>query len=216
MTLKKIKVKICGITDEAALEAAAVNGADMVGLVFFAKSPRHVTVERAAQLLDGLPRAIKRVGLFVDPDDGLLGQVMNNVRLDYFQLHGNESPDRIEAVRQEFGMPVIKAIGLAQASDLDAAKIYEKVADWLLFDAKAPAGADRPGGNARSFDWAMLKERRWSCPWLLAGGLRPETVAEAIRQSGAKAVDVSSGVERAPGVKDPALIAEFIAQAKRG
>lgn len=211
----KIKVKICGITSETALEAAVAAGADLVGLVFFPPSPRHLSVERAAQLLQYLPRDVQRVGLFVEPEDGLLDQVMNNLRLDWFQFHGRESPARVEAVRQEFGMPVIKAVPVSLAADLEAATAYAEVADWLLFDAKPPAGADRPGGNAACFDWAMLKGRRWAVPWMLAGGLTPANVAQAIAASGAKAVDVSSGVESAPGVKDAALIDEFVKQAKR-
>ena len=209
-----MKVKICGINSEDALEAAVAGGADLVGVVFFPPSPRQVSVARAAELLQFLPRTVQRVGLFVDPDDGLLDQVMNNLRLDWFQFHGRETPERVEAVRQEYGMRVIKAVPVAEAADLDAAQAYAEVADWLLFDAKAPPGADRPGGNAAVFDWTMLKGRRWPVPWMLAGGLTPANVAEAIAASGAKAVDVSSGVESAPGVKDAALIAEFVKQAK--
>ncbi|HIJ62614.1 MAG TPA: phosphoribosylanthranilate isomerase [Rhodospirillaceae bacterium] len=211
----RVKVKICGLTDEAGLEAAVVGGADLVGVVFFPPSPRHVSVARAAELLQFLPRDIQKVGLFVDPEDALLDQVMNNLRLDWFQFHGGETPERVEAVRQEYGMPVIKALPVAAPADLDAAVAYVEVADWLLFDAKPPAGADRPGGNAASFDWSMLKGRRWPVPWMLAGGLTPANVAEAIAASGAKAVDVSSGVESAPGVKDAALIADFVARAKQ-
>ncbi|MDR3440355.1 phosphoribosylanthranilate isomerase [Telmatospirillum sp.] len=210
-----VKVKICGLTDEDVVEAAMEAGADFLGVVFFEKSPRHVDVERAAEILQWVPEEIARVGLFVDPDDALLTRVMNNVRLDFFQLHGQETPERVEAIRQEFGMPVIKAVGISTAADLDAALAYQDVADWLLFDAKPSAEAAHPGGNAVAFDWSLLKNRQWSCPWLLAGGLTPDTVAEAIRLSGALAVDVSSGVERAPGVKDADLIARFISNAKK-
>ncbi len=215
MTKKPVKVKICGLTEEDAVEAALDAGADFLGVVFFENSPRHVGVERAAEILQWVPEEVKKVGLFVDPDDALLTSVMNNVRLDFFQLHGSESAERVERIRQEFGMPVIKAIGVSSAADLEAAVAYQAVADWLLFDAKPPAGADRPGGNAAPFDWSLLKDRRWPCPWFLAGGLTPDTVAEAIRLSGALAVDVSSGIERAPGVKDPQLIAQFIANVKQ-
>ncbi|HXP98382.1 MAG TPA: phosphoribosylanthranilate isomerase [Telmatospirillum sp.] len=214
MTLP-ITVKICGLTDEDAVEAAIEAGADMLGVVFFAKSPRAVSIERAAEILQWVPDEVQKVGLFVDPTDALLTDVMNNVRLDFFQLHGTCSPERVEQVRQEYGMPVIKALGLSSPADLDGAAAYAAVADWLLFDAKAPADADRPGGNAVAFDWSILQGRTWACPWLLAGGLTVGTVAEAIRLSGAKAVDVSSGVESAPGVKDAELIAKFIAAAKR-
>lgn len=210
-----VKVKICGLTDEDSVEAAVEAGADFLGAVFFERSPRHISIARAAEIFDGVPDKVRRVGLLVDPDDALLEAVMNNVRLDYFQLHGAESPQRIEAIRQEFGMPVIKAIGISAEADLAAAEPYADVADWLLFDAKPLPGADRPGGNAQSFDWAMLKGRKWPCPWLLAGGLTSENVAEAIRLSGAKAVDVSSGVESTPGVKDLAKIARFVERAKQ-
>lgn len=210
----EIKVKICGLNDEEAVEAALDAGADFLGVVFFEKSPRAVTPFRASELLQWVPEEVGRVGLFAEPDDSLLNAVMNQVRLDAFQLHGAESPERVEQVRLEFGMPVIKAIGVSDLADLEKAKAYAEVADWLMFDAKAPAGAERPGGNARPFDWSLLAGRNWPCPWFLAGGLTPSTVGEAVRLSGAKAVDVSSGVESAPGVKDPRLIAEFIAAAK--
>ncbi len=209
-----VQVKICGLTDEEAVEAALDAGADFLGVVFFARSPRVVSLERAAEILQWVPEGIHKVGLFVDPDDALLTEAMNHVRLDFFQLHGAESPERVEQVRLEFGMPVIKALGVSGPADLEAAAAYAEVADWLMFDAKPPAGAERPGGNAMPFDWSILKGRSWSCPWFLAGGLTEDTVAEAIRLSGARAVDVSSGVERAPGVKDPDRIARFVAAAK--
>ncbi|PKU23409.1 phosphoribosylanthranilate isomerase [Telmatospirillum siberiense] len=209
-----VKVKICGLTDEDAVEAALEAGADFLGVVFFDKSPRGLSPLRAAEILQWVPEEVRKVGLFVEPDDALLNEVMNQVRLDFFQLHGAETPERVEQVRQEFGMPVIKAVGISAAADLDAAAAYAEVADWLMFDAKAPAGASRPGGNAQAFDWSILKDRKWPCPWFLAGGLTEANVAEAIRLSGAKAVDVSSGVESAPGVKDADLIAKFIAAAK--
>jgi phosphoribosylanthranilate isomerase len=210
-----VKVKICGLTDEDAVEAAMDAGADFLGVVFFEKSPRAVSIERAAEILQWVPEDVYKVGLFVDPDDALLNAVMNNVRLDFFQLHGAETPQRIEQVRLEFGMPVIKALGVSNAADLDRAADYAAVADWMLFDAKAPADADCPGGNGRAFDWSILKGRTWPCPWMLAGGLTESTVGEAILLSGATAVDVSSGVESAPGVKDPERIAKFIAAAKQ-
>ena len=210
-----VKVKVCGLTDEEAVEAAVEAGADFLGVVFFPPSPRNLPIARAAEIFDGVPEEVRRVGLLVDPDDALLEAVMNHVRLDFFQLHGRESPERVEAIRQEFGMPVIKAIGISGEADLAAAAAYAEIADWLLFDAKPPPAADRPGGNALTFDWTLLKGRTWPCPWLLAGGLTGENVADAIRLSGAKAVDVSSGVESAPGVKDLAKIARFIERAKQ-
>lgn len=211
---RSVQVKICGINGEAGMAAAIAGGADFVGLVFFAKSPRAVSPERAAELLDGVPARVTRVGLLVDPEDALLDDVLMHVRLDLLQLHGSETPERVEAVRLAFGTPVMKALGVSGAADLDAAREYAEVADRLLFDAKPPAGADRPGGHARAFDWTLLKGRKWPCPWMLAGGLTPENVAEAIAESGAPAVDVSSGVESAPGVKDPDRILRFIKAAK--
>jgi phosphoribosylanthranilate isomerase len=212
--VSKVQVKICGLTDPKAVAAAVEGGADLVGVVFFARSPRYVTPERAAELLDPVPRKIKRVGLFVDADDTLLDQVLTRVRLDMLQLHSKETPARVEAVRKAFGLPVMKAIGISTEADFETAKPYLDVADRLMFDAKPPAGATRPGGNAVAFDWTLLAGKKWNLPWILAGGLTPRNVVGAIRKSGAKAVDVSSGVEKAPGVKDPAKIKRFIAAAK--
>jgi len=214
MSGKSVKVKICGLTDEEMVDAAIDAGADFVGVVFFDKSPRNVTIERANELLEFVPEEVQRVGLFVDPTNQFLDQIMNNLRLDLFQFHGSETPERIDEVHMEYGMPVMKALGVSTAADLDAAQAYAEVCDWLLFDAKPPVGADRPGGNAAPFDWALLAGRKWSCPWMLAGGLHSGNVAEAIRLSGARAVDVSSGVENAPGVKDAEKIAAFIRAAK--
>lgn len=209
-----VEVKICGITDEDAMEAAIEAGADHVGLVFYPNSPRAVTPERATELLSYLERPISRIGLLVDPDDALLDAVIGGVRLDLLQLHGNESPERVEAIRLEYGVPVMKMIPIAGPDDLAAADAYLGVADRLLFDARPPKGSNLPGGNAVSFDWSVLTGRRWPLPWFLAGGLTPANVAEAIRISGTKAVDVSSGVETAPGVKSPELIRAFIAAAR--
>ncbi|HVI53063.1 MAG TPA: phosphoribosylanthranilate isomerase [Candidatus Sulfotelmatobacter sp.] len=214
MSVKPVKVKICGLTDEETVDAAIDAGADFVGVVFFDKSPRGVTIERANELLEFVPEEVQRVGLFVDPSNEFLDQIMNNLRLDLFQFHGSETPERIDEVHMEYGMPVMKALGVSSAADLDAAQTYAEVCDWLLFDAKAPAGADRPGGNAAAFDWSLLAGRKWACPWMLAGGLHAGNVAEAVRLSGARAVDVSSGVESAPGVKDAEKIAAFIRAAK--
>lgn len=204
-------IKICGLTDHDAVAAAVEGGATHLGFVFFARSPRAVEPWEAADLCDGLPEDVDVVGLFVDPTDDEINAVMQQVRLTLLQLHGSESPERVEAVRQEFGMPVMKAIGVSGPDDLEAAKAYLGVADMLLFDAKPPKDSDRPGGNATAFDWSLMTG--WTdreTPWLLAGGLTPATVAEALRASGAPGVDVSSGVERAPGDKDPALIAAFL------
>lgn len=210
-----VEVKICGITDDEAMDAAIEAGADYVGLVFYPPSPRAVTPEQAAELVEFTPGEITKVGLFVDPDDATLETVLTQVRLDLLQLHGTESPERIEFIRLEYGLPVMKMIAVSSAEDLAAAEPYLAVTDRLLFDAKPPKGATLPGGNAVSFDWSILAGQRWGVPWMLAGGLTPANVAEAIRISGAPAVDVSSGVESAPGVKDPDKIRAFI-QAVRG
>ncbi|RAU21627.1 phosphoribosylanthranilate isomerase [Paramagnetospirillum kuznetsovii] len=211
-----VEVKICGITDEDAMDAAIEAEADYVGLVFFPPSPRAVAPERAAELVEFTPGEITKVGLFVDPDDALLEQVLTKVRLDLLQLHGAETPERIEAIRLEYGLPVMKVISVASAGDLALAEPFLAVTDRLLFDAKPPKGAVLPGGNAVSFDWSILTGRKWGVPWMLAGGLTPANVAEAVRISGATAVDVSSGVESAPGVKDADKIRAFIKAARGG
>lgn len=209
-----VEVKICGITDEEAMDAAIEAGADYVGLVFFPKSPRNVDPDRAAELVEFAPCEVTKVGLFVDPDDATLDRVLTRVRLDLLQLHGNESPERIEAIRLEYGLPVMKVLSVAESADLAAAEPYLAVSDRLLFDAKPPKGSVLPGGNAVSFDWSILAGRKWGLPWMLAGGLTAANVAEALRISGAPAVDVSSGVESAPGVKDPDKIRAFIKAAR--
>ena len=212
--MAKLKVKICGLTDPAHAEDAADLGASFVGAVFYEKSPRFVTFQRAAEIFEFVPAKIARVGLFVDPADAEIDRAMNAIRLDYLQLHGAESTERVEQVRLEFGMPVIKALPISSQEDVAAAQAYDGVADILLFDARAPEGAERPGGNGLAFDWALLKNGRWQSPWFLAGGLTPETVEQAVAASGARMVDVSSGVESAPGVKDYDKMAAFIAAAQ--
>jgi len=154
------------------------------------------------------------VALTVDPDDALLDALTAHVQIDMIQLHGHETPARVTQVKQRTGLPVMKAVGVADETDLTQIDFYEKVADQILVDAKPPAGADRPGGNAMAFDWTLLSGRRWSKPWMLAGGLNPDNVAEAIRQTGARQLDVSSGVERAPGEKDPERMRAFIDRAR--
>jgi phosphoribosylanthranilate isomerase len=209
-----VQVKICGITDADALDAAIEAGADMVGFVFHPASKRAIAPEDAAELAQILPETVAAVGLFVDAEDAWLDGVLTHMRLDLIQCHGAEPPERIDAIRLEYGLPVMKALPVATAADLDAAQAYVPVCDRLLFDARPPDGAVLPGGNAVSFDWSVLAGRQWDVPWMLAGGLTPGNVAEAIRISGATAVDVSSGVESAPGRKDPALIRAFIQAAK--
>lgn len=207
------QVKICGLRRPDHVEAAAQVGARYVGLVFFPKSPRAVSVEEAALLTHHIPMGVAAVGLFVNPDDALLDQVLGRVPLDIIQLHGGESPDRVAQVKALTGLPVMKAVGLSCPEDLPALTDYGLVADMLLVDAKPPKGADLPGGNGLSFDWRLLVGRKWLRPWMLAGGLTPQNVAEAIRLTGAPAVDVSSGVETEPGIKDEGLIRAFVAAA---
>jgi phosphoribosylanthranilate isomerase len=211
-----VAVKICGITDLDAMEAAIDGGADLVGFVFYPPSPRYIEPDMAAELADIIPDDVKLVGLFVDADDATYDKVLGHVRLDMIQCHGKESPERVEFLRQEYGLPVMKAIPIESAQDFDVVDQYKEVADQVLFDTKPPKNATLPGGNAVSFDWSLLRSRKISLPWMLAGGLTPENVAEAIRISKAKAVDVSSGVEVKPGQKDPAKIRAFIKAAKGG
>ncbi|MDW3205647.1 MAG: phosphoribosylanthranilate isomerase [Alphaproteobacteria bacterium] len=205
-----VDAKICGITDPQAMEAAVRYGAALIGLVFFPPSPRAVSVDEAAMLASRVPGRVARVGLFVDPDDELIDQVLARVPLDAIQLHGDEPVDRCAGLKARTGREVHKAIKVRDAEDLVAADRYAKVCDRLLFDAKPPADATRPGGNAETFDWTVLEGRSWPVPWLLAGGLTPDNVKSAIRMTGCPGVDASSGLESAPGKKDPAKIAAFL------
>jgi phosphoribosylanthranilate isomerase len=184
--------------------------------VFFPKSPRNVSVDAAAQLASAAPPGVAKVALVVNAEDALLDEILGRVPLDMLQMHGSESPARVEEVRARFGLPVMKAVGVAGEEDLPALAEYGRVADQLLVDAKPPKDAVLPGGNGLSFDWRLVAGRRWPVPWMLAGGLTPENVGEAIRLTGARQVDVSSGVETAPGVKDEGLIAAFVTAAQGG
>lgn len=210
-----VAVKICGITDSADIPAALLAGARYLGFVFFPKSPRNLSIKDAAFLAGTVPAGVAKVGLTVDASDAELEAILDQVPLDMLQLHGRETPARVEAVRRRHGLPVMKAVGVAGEEDLAQLDLYAQVADQLLVDAKPPTGASRPGGNAASFDWRLVAGRRWPVPWMLAGGLTPENVADAIRLTGARQVDVSSGVERAPGVKDGAAISAFVEAARR-
>ncbi len=207
------RVKICGLSEPAHVEAAARAGAAYCGFVFFAKSPRNVSLEQAYELALAVPDGLAKVALTVNADNAALDEIVARVPLDMLQLHGSESAARVVEVRSRYGLPVMKAVGVADKDDLAALDTYGQVADQLLVDAKPPKGADLPGGNGLSFDWRLIAGRRWTCPWMLAGGLTPANVAEAIRLTGARQVDVSSGVESAPGRKDSALIEAFIAAA---
>ncbi|MDX5350264.1 MAG: phosphoribosylanthranilate isomerase [Paracoccaceae bacterium] len=213
--MQDVRVKICGLRTAADVAAVAAAGAAYAGFVFFPKSPRHLTVEVARDLALAAPEGLCKVALTVDADDATLDRIVEAVPLDMLQLHGHESPDRVAEVRARYGLPVMKAIGVADEGDLAGLLDMSLVADQLLIDAKPPRGADLPGGNGLAFDWRLLVGRKWLKPWMLAGGLTPENVAQAVRLTGARQVDVSSGVESAPGVKDPAKIAAFV-QAAQG
>jgi phosphoribosylanthranilate isomerase len=209
-----IAVKICGLRDQTNIDAAAAAGARYIGFVFFEKSPRAVTFEQAAALAVAAPVGLAKVGLVVNPDDAFLTDLLNVVPLDMIQLHGSETPARVTEVRQKFGLPIMKAVGVADASDLAQLDAYEAVADQILLDAKPPRDATLPGGNGHTFDWGLIAGRLWTKPWMLAGGLTVDNVGTAIARTGVKQIDLSSGVESAPGVKDPALIAQFVAAAQ--
>jgi phosphoribosylanthranilate isomerase len=210
-----IAVKICGLTSEAAVEAAVIGGASYLGFNFYRPSPRAVSPARAAALC-AMAGGVKRVGVFVDADDEQIGAVLAAVPLDILQFHGRESADRVREAKLRFRRAIIKALSVAEPEDVRTAARYAECADMLLFDAKPPRRADAlPGGNGLAFDWQLIAGHRWGVPWMLSGGLTAAALPEAVRISGAPAVDVSSGVERRPGDKDPEKIREFLAAARR-
>ncbi len=209
-----IRVKICGLSTPETVAAAVGAGAAYIGFVFFEKSPRAVSHAAAAALAAEVPAGVAKVGLVVDASDAALNALIASVPLDMLQLHGSETPERVTEVKARSGLPVMKAVGVAESADLAALDAYAGVADQLLVDAKPPKRADLPGGNGLAFDWRLLDGRRWAVPWMLAGGLTPGNVAPALRLTGARQVDVSSGVERAPGEKDVGLIRSFLASAR--
>jgi phosphoribosylanthranilate isomerase len=210
-----VAAKICGLATEAAVTAAVAGGAAYLGFVFYPPSPRAVTAEKAARLCAAVPAGVGRVGLFVDADDDAIAAVLAAAAIDLMQFHGGESPARVADARARFGRPVIKAVAIAGPEDVIDAARYEEVADVLLFEAKPPRRPDAmPGGNGLAFDWALIAGRSWLRPWILSGGLTPELLPEAVRISGAAAVDVSSGVESRPGVKDLDKIHDFLAVAR--
>ncbi len=212
-----IDIKICGINSAPALDAAVKGGARFVGFVFYARSPRALDAEAAAALAGRVPRGISRVGLIVDESNESIDAILRQVPLDMLQLHGQETPARVGEIRRRFGKPVMKAIKVATAADVESAAAFDGTADWLLFDAKAPPQMANalPGGNAVSFDWSLLADRRWNRPWMLSGGLNAGNLAEAVRVTSATVVDVSSGVEDRPGLKSPEKIAAFLELARR-
>ena len=207
-------VKICGLSTPEALDVALEAGADMVGFVFFPPSPRHLTFERAHALASRVLERAQKVALTVDADDALLDAVVEALQPDMLQLHGVECPARVEAVRRMFGLPVMKALPISAKSDLEGIVRYAGIADRLLFDARAPREATRPGGLGRPFDWHLLENLDPGVPFMLSGGLDPANVGEALRITRAPGVDVSSGVERAPGEKDPDKIRAFVRAAR--
>lgn len=208
------RVKICGLKEAEHIKVAAEAGASYVGFVFFEKSPRNVTVAQAKTLAIDVPMGVAKVALTVNADNAFLDHLLETIPLDMLQLHGKETPERVLEVKERYGLPVMKAIGIAEEADTAQIDLFGQVADQLLVDAKAPKGADLPGGNGLAFDWRLVKRKFWPKPWMLAGGLTPENVALAVQMTGAKQVDISSGVESAPGVKDPDLIRAFIKAAQ--
>lgn len=208
----EIAIKFCGLSRLEDVDAAANAGARYVGFVFFPKSPRNVVVEQARALALEVSSGTAKVALVVNADNATLDGIVDRVPLDMLQLHGSEPPERVAEVRKRYGLPVMKAIGVAEAADLDAIDVYAQIADQLLIDTKKPKDADRPGGNGLSFDWNLLAGRKyWTVPWMLAGGLTHDNVADAVRMTGARQVDLSSAIESAPGVKDAGRMFAFAA-----
>ncbi|MEL6806530.1 MAG: phosphoribosylanthranilate isomerase [Pseudomonadota bacterium] len=209
--MSDLSVKICGLSRREHVAAAVEAGAKYIGFVFFSKSPRNVSIEQARNLALDVPPGVAKVALVVNADDVFLDQLTSTVPLDVLQLHGQESPERVAEIKARYGLPVMKAVGVGDAGDLPALDIYGAVADQILVDTKPPKDGDRPGGNGETFDWTLIAGRRWPVPWMLAGGLTPDNVAEAVRVTGANQVDLSSAVETAPGQKDSGLIRGFLA-----
>lgn len=211
---QSVKIKICGLSTPDTLQAALEAGADMVGFVFFPPSPRNIVLDLARGLGPLATGGAEKVALTVDADDALLGAIIDNLKPDMLQLHGKETPERLQALRQRFGLPLMKAIHISGKDDLGEIARYEGVADRLLFDARPPKDALLPGGNGAAFDWTILEGVKTDIPWMLSGGLDAGNVAEAIRMTGAPGVDVSSGVENAPGEKDVGQIRKFVKAAR--
>ena len=206
-----IDVKICGLSDEDAIAAAVEGGASMLGFVFFPPSPRSITVKRASELTKGIPKDVIRVGLVVDADDKWIAKIVSGAGIDMLQLHGQETVKRTFEIREKYGLPIIKSLPIQKAADLTHAYKFEGIVERLMFDAKPPEGASRPGGNARALDWPLLSGAKFKSPWILAGGLTANNVRKAVEISGARAVDVSSGVEDLSGYKSLKKIRAFLA-----
>ncbi|MEB8387885.1 phosphoribosylanthranilate isomerase [Rhodobacteraceae bacterium KMM 6894] len=211
---RDIRVKMCGLTRAADVSAAVTAGAAYIGLNYFAPSPRFLSIEAMRAIALTIPVGVAKVALVVDADNAALDALTTGVPLDMLQLHGHETPARVAEVKQRYGLPVMKVLGIGGPEDLAQIDAHSAVADQLLVDTKPPKGASRPGGNAMAFDWGLITGRRWSVPWMLAGGLTPDNVAEAVRATGARQVDVASGIESAPGIKDAALMRAFVSAAK--
>jgi phosphoribosylanthranilate isomerase len=210
-----VQAKICGISTPEAVTAALEGGAAFLGFMFFEKSPRNVAPEAAWRLAQPVRGKAKVVAVLVDPSDAEADRIATLLQPDLIQLHGKETPARARAIGQRTGAGIVKVLPVSEAADLDAAREFETVAEHLMFDTKPARDADRPGGSGQAFDWTLLAGRRFQRPWFLAGGLDPWNLAEAVQQSGAPLLDVSSGVERGAGLKDPALIRAFLDAAKR-
>lgn len=209
-----MRVKICGIKTEETLLTAVNSGVDYIGFVFFEKSPRNISIENAALLAKLVPSSVTKVALTVNAGDVFFDRLLREVSIDMLQLHGQESLERVTSIKEKYGKPVMKAVGVSDRSDLSKIDAYAMVADQILVDAKPPKDATLQGGNGLPFDWRLITGRNWPIPWMLAGGLTVDNVSEACALTGADQVDLSSGVEIAPGIKDPQKIAAFIKAAK--
>ena len=209
-----VRVKICGVTSQQLMRDVGNAGAQYAGLVFFEKSPRNLSLDKARSIALEAPTGLAKVALVVNPSDRFLDSLTTTVPLDMIQLQGSETPQRVSEIKQKTGLPVMKAIGVAEQDDLKKLDVYATVADQLMVDAKPAKDAILPGGNGSAFDWSLLQGRRWTGPWMLAGGLNPENVAQAIAITGAQQIDVSSGVEIRPGEKDKQKINAFVRAAQ--
>lgn len=208
--MSETSVKICGLKTPQDVQSVAEAGARFAGFVFFEKSPRYVTIDAARVAALSAPVGLAKVALVVNATDAYLDAIVENVPLDILQLHGSETTERVQEIKARHGLPVMKAVGIRGQEDLRQLDLYNRVADMILVDAKPPKDAVLPGGNGLAFDWGLIAGRRWPIPWMLAGGLTPQNAALAVQKTGAKVLDVSSGVERAPGVKDYNLVRDFV------
>ena len=214
MTQSPTRVKIFGLSSPEAIKGAAQAGATYGGLVFYEKSPRHLSLAKAREVALAAPPGFAKVALVVNPQDAFLEEMLSQVPIDILQLHGAEQPQRVQQIKQSTGLPIMKALGIATAQDLREIDRYAEICDQLLIDAKPAPGAKLPGGNGLAFDWQLLENHTWKIPWMLAGGLTPDNVAQAVRVTQARQIDVSSGVESAPGTKDMEKMRNFVAQAR--